>query len=136
VIIASDSPRTQETALLLTGIQPVIDTRAGFLMASANQSDLLNNQAKLNPLGFVGALYEMQDLRVDVEKKAGELVDLINETLDNLSPNENALIVTHEITMVPAEQLLNNQKVELPIKGVPYLGGYIVEEDKKVTNFD
>lgn len=135
VVVASDSLRTQETALLLTGIQPPAETRAGFLMASPSQSDLLNSQAKSHPTGFVGALYDMQDLRGDVEKKAQELVDLINEILAKLGPDENALIVTHEITMVPARQLLNNEKVGLPIKGIPYLSGYIVDEDKKVIDF-
>lgn len=132
VVIASDSARSQETALLLTGIEPIVDTRAGFLMASSAQSDLLNSQAKSNPLGFVGALYEMKELGVGVEAKARELVELINETITNLGQDENALIVTHEITMVPTQQLLNGKQVGLPIKGVPYLGGYIVGEDKKL----
>lgn len=131
-IIASPSARTQETAELLTGTQPHIDVRAGHFVGTAEQSELLKLQAQLHPLGFTGALFDTPEVQVDVRKVAENFVVLLRETLENLPDHERALIVSHDITIVPAEQLLRGQNMGTSVKTFAPLSGYIVNEKGEV----
>lgn len=131
-IIASDSPRTQETAFLLTGIHPQVDLRAGYFKTSQEISDAINKEAQVNPNGFTGAYLANSDIKEKVIKKASGLVDLIYDILNKLGTEEKALIVSHDITLVPTARLLN-QKVS--VQSFKYLSGYIIDEDKNFTLF-
>jgi len=132
IVIASDSPRTQETATLLTGISPKIDSRAGYFNAPKEVSDEINKQAKLNSNGFAGAYLSNKEIEGEVIKNAVGLLDLIFETLKKLDANERALIVSHEITIVPAAKLFTKNNT---IQSFSYLSGYIIDENKKLTPF-
>jgi broad specificity phosphatase PhoE len=132
IVIASDSSRTQETAQFLTGVDPQIDMRAGFYDAPKKTSDEINIQAISNPFGFTGAFLGNEEIQDKIIEKAQELVNLIFETLDNLNTNENALIVSHDITMVPAVKIITNK---LTVQSFKYLSGYIIDGDKKLTLF-
>lgn len=129
LVIASDSARTQETAELLTGINPIVDLRAGFFTATTQQNVVLNEMAKTNPYGFTGAFLELQEIEVNVREKAQGLVSLVKELLIKLEPDAKALIVSHDVTMVPAEELLDG---EIKVGTFPYLGGFIVDELGKI----
>lgn len=136
IVIASNSTRTQETARLLAGVEPTIDTRAGHFMGTPEQSALLNERAKSHPLGFTGALFDTPEVRDDVKKKAEELIELIQEVRRKLDDDGKALIVSHDITIVPAEQLLTHTPLGTPVKTFNPLSGYIVNEDDEVTLFN
>lgn len=132
IIIASDSLRTQETAILLTQKNPIVDTRAGFYNSPKEISEKINIQAKTNPAGFTGAYLENQSIRNEVNNKAKELINLIFETLEKLQPDEKALIISHDITMVPAAKLLTSK---FNTKTFQYLSGYIIDENKEFTPY-
>lgn len=136
IVIASNSKRTQETAQLLTGVEPTVDARAGHFMGTPEQSILLNERAKTHTLGFTGALFDTPEVKEDVTKKAQELIDLIHEVISKLDDGGKALIVSHDITIVPAVQLLAHQQIGTPIKTFNPLGGYIVNENDGLTLFN
>lgn len=135
LVIASDSPRTQETALILSGRKAAVDTRVGFFNATAKQSEILNKQAESHPFGFTGALLDTKELEVGVEAKAEDLVDFIFKTIEGLGPEGKALIVSHDITMVPAANLITNNSISGPLKTFPFLGGFVVDEARKISPF-
>ena len=135
LIIASPSSRTQETARLLTGNEPEVDTRAGHFMGTPEQSDALNYAARLHPLGFIGALYDTPELKEDMIKKAQELVDLIHEASEKVTPNGKAVIFTHDIQMVPAKQLLDGREIGTPVETFDPLSGYIVNDKGEITYY-
>jgi len=126
LVIASDSPRTQETAELLTGTKPQIDHRAGYFSAPKKISEEINKNALIHPLGFVGAYLENEDISEEITKKAWGLVNLVHEILERLNREENALIVSHEITIVPAGKLFIK---EFNLSSFEYLSGYTIDED-------
>jgi broad specificity phosphatase PhoE len=129
LIIASDSPRTQETAILLTKIKPIIDSRAGYFNAPKEVSEEISIQSKSNKAGFTGAYLQNEAIREEVIAKAEGLIELIFETLEKLEPNENALIISHDITMVPAEKLLTKN---FNTQSFNYLSGYVVDENRQL----
>lgn len=133
IVIASDSPRTQETATLLTGSKPTIDARAGFFQASPEQNFFINKQAESHPFGFTGAYLEYEDIKEEILNKARKLVDLIYETLERLGTDDKALIISHDITMVPAEKILTRKKPYT--KTFNYLNGYIIDENKGLIRY-
>ena len=130
IVIASESPRTQETAVLLTSVQPTIDKRAGFFNAPKEISDEINRQAATNPAGFTGAYLANNEIKEDVSNQAKQLEELVYETLEKLGSNEKALIISHDITMVPAEKLLTDKH---GTESFDYLSGFIVDQDKRYT---
>ena len=132
IVIASDSLRTQETAALLTGVAPMIERRAGYFNAPKEVSDEINIKAISNPHGFAGAYLSNKKIEREVIKNAKGLLDLIFETLKELDDDEKALIVSHEITLVPSVQLFTKDKT---IQSFAYLSGFIIDENKKFTLF-
>lgn len=129
IIITSDAPRTQETAFLLTGSKSQIDIRAGYFNAPQQINEAIHTEALRHPFGFVGAYLDNVDIAEEIVKKAHGFVDLIHETLSSIDEEEKALIVSHEITMVPAAKLFIK---ESDIKSFKYLSGYIISENNNL----
>lgn len=74
------------------------------------------------------------DSRANIEHDSGEeLIALIKETVLALKDNENALIISHQPTMIPAYLKLSKKK-ELSLHFGP-LGGFLVNEKKEVRLF-
>ncbi len=132
-VVSSGSKRVQETALLATGEQPVVDARAGFYMATQEKSDLLNKVAKENNISFLEAVVKLNDPEVlaGVELKAIELNTLINETLTNMNDGESALIVSHDLSISPAMRQRG-----IPLESIPFLSGYIIDEKGSIQTFN
>ena len=130
VVIASDSPRAQLTAQLLTGKDPVVDSRAGFYMASQQKSDDINRLSVEQGLSFLEAAQLYQDAEVldGIDAKATTLNQLIVELLRTLGENEKALIVSHDLSISPAMA----QK-GIPLESIDPLEGYIVDENGTIT---
>lgn len=132
IVIASDSPRTQETAALLTGLQPQLDIRAGYFNAPQQIGKEIDREALTNLFGFTGAYLANKEIEKNVTTQANALIALIYETLNKLSLNENALIVSHDITLIPAIRILDKK---LTIQSFKYLSGFIINEDKMIQLF-
>jgi broad specificity phosphatase PhoE len=128
LVIASGSHRTQGTAKILTSIDQKIDARAGYFQTSLEQNLIIDKMARQNPLGFTGAYLDNEGIRENVKEKAKGLIELINETLNKLKDGQNALIVSHDITMVPAEQIMKHKEVGVNNKSFKYLSGFSVDE--------
>ena len=135
IIVASDSPRTQETAFLLTGTRPAIDARVSFYQAPPDQSASILTQAPQHPLGFTGAYLDTQNIKENVIRKARGFITMINETLDKLEDGQKALIVSHDITMVPVKQLLDHQEIGMNNKSFEFLSGFIVDDKNNIRLF-
>lgn len=132
-VISSESQRVQETAYLVTGDQPVVDSRAGFYMANPEKSDLLNKISKENNISFLEAVVKLNDPEVlaGVDTKASELNNLIEETIDTLSDGESALIASHDLSISPAMRQRG-----IPLESIPFLSGYIIDEDGNIQIFN
>lgn len=125
-VIASDSERARLTAQLLTSVEPVIDVRAGFYMATQEKSDAINTLANERNIPFLEAVSEFNDTEVlaGVASKARELDELINEMLNGLDEAEKGLIVSHDLSISPAMSLRG-----IPLESIDYLSGYIIREE-------
>jgi broad specificity phosphatase PhoE len=128
-VISSNSDRAQLTAHLLTGIDPVIDIRAGMYMATPEKSDAINQLAAAHGLTFLEAIEKYQDKEVidGTNNRANELNELISELFDKLKENEKALIVSHDLSIIAAM----TKKNVLPALISP-LEGYILKEDGSI----
>ncbi|PIN79793.1 hypothetical protein COV16_02290 [Candidatus Woesearchaeota archaeon CG10_big_fil_rev_8_21_14_0_10_34_8] len=77
-----------------------------------------------------------QDERANVEYSTGtQLVNLITETVQNMRDGEKALIVTHEVCLSPAMQILENVPSINTISFKP-LTGFIVNQNLQVKEFN
>ncbi len=132
-VISSESKRVQETALLATGEQPTVDARAGFYMATQEKSDLLNKITRDNNISFLEAVVKLNDPEVltGVDAKATELNNLINETLINMNDGESTLIASHDLSISPAMRQRG-----IPLESIPFLSGYIIDEQGKIQTFN
>jgi len=132
-VISSESKRVQETALLATGEQPIVDDRAGFYMASPEKSDSLNKIAKENNISFLEAVVKLNDPEVlaGVDAKATELNNLINETLASMSDGESALIASHDLSISPAMRQRG-----IPLESIPFLSGYVIDEKGNIQTYN
>ena len=132
-VISSESKRVQETALLVTGEQPIVDARAGFYMATQEKSDLLNKITKENNISFLEAVVKLNDAEVlaGVNSKATELNNLINETLNTMNDGESVLIASHDLSISPAMRERGK-----PLGSIPFLSGYIIDEKGSIQAYN
>lgn len=133
VVIASNSPRTIETAALLTGKTPVTDDRAGYYDTTQEVSGSIAKLAAERSLTFLEAasVYNDGELVDGIQAQAAGLNSLADETLAGLSDGETALVVSHDMTMTPALVLRGEQP---PV--INYLSGYILREDGMLLPFE
>ena len=84
---ASDSPRSIITAELVSGTKPLVDSRAGFYLASPEKSDALNVIDQEQNISFLetGKLSNDDEVIAGVRAKAAELNSLIDEILNELA---------------------------------------------------
>lgn len=131
-VISSDSKRTQETALLITGREPIIDSRAGFYMANPEKSNGLNRISQERDIPFLEAVIVLNDSEVlaGVDGKADQLNALIKELFAEIPNGAKAIIVSHDLSISPAMR-----KRGLPLESIPFLSGYIIDESGKISAF-
>lgn len=122
-IISSDFDRTIMTAKLLTGEGPEIDHRAAYAMTSAEISEEINTLAQERNISFLDAARQYNDPEVlsGIDDQAHILNIMIDELLEELAENEKALVVSHDLTIVPAMSLRG-----MPGESIEPLSGYIV----------
>ncbi|HYH75148.1 MAG TPA: histidine phosphatase family protein [Candidatus Saccharimonadales bacterium] len=133
VVIASNSPRTIETATHLTASEPLRDGRAGYYQTAQEVSAGISRLAAEQSITFLEAaeLYNNGELADGIRAQAAELNDLIDETMGRLSDGEKALVVSHDMTMTPA---LVQRDQPRPL--VNYLSGYVIRDDGAVSLFE
>ncbi|HSA83918.1 MAG TPA: histidine phosphatase family protein [Patescibacteria group bacterium] len=135
LVITADRPRLTETALLLTGRDPQIDKRAGFVYTSSEQKERLSQQAKVHPMDHAGALFEFPEHKEHVGIIGNNLIELIKETFQKLPENGKALIVSQDGVMVAAERILQNKPYEKLESSYQPLEGYIIDYELNIKEF-
>lgn len=125
IIVSSLSSRTFLTASLLTDIVPMTDSRAGYYTTTEEVSTAIGELATSRGITFLDAAntYNGGELQDGIKQQAQGLNALIDETFQFLGPDKKALILSHDMTIVPAMALRG-----LPAESVPYLGGYIIDD--------
>jgi broad specificity phosphatase PhoE len=134
LIVSSDKPRAIETALLITGIEPVIDKRAGTPPFTAEQERQLHELGQNHPYGIAGVILDNPEYRVMIKVKGESLGNLIKETLKKLPKEGKALIISHDGVMVAAEGLLKNKSLDKAVKTYKPLMGFVVYEDGTIED--
>jgi broad specificity phosphatase PhoE len=129
-IISSDTSRTALTANLLTGEEPRIDHRAAFAMASPAMSNEINDLAAKRAISFLDAarLHNNPEVLAGIDGQAHALNALIDELFEEIPENEKALIVSHDLTIVPAMAFRG-----MSAESIDPLSGYIVRMDDETT---
>ncbi len=134
LIVSSDKPRAIETAILITGMEPVIDKRAGTPPFTSEQERQLHELGQNHPYGIAGVILDNPEYRVMIKVKGESLGNLIKETLKKLPKEGKALIISHDGVMVTAERLLKNKSLEKAEKTFKPLMGFVVYEDGTIED--
>lgn len=136
LVISSDKPRAQETAFLLTGVKPLVDTRAGTPPFTPEQEEELHKLGQTHTFGIAGVIFENPLYRQMIKQKGESLAELIKETINKLPENGSALIISHDGVMVAAYKVLSNGSFEAAEKTIKPLAGYEVNENLSLTDID
>lgn len=124
-VVSSGYARAMESAQLLSGQDPQVDERAGYPMAPQDVSDAINLLASQKGSSFLEAAHEYNDAMVlaDIRDQAHDLNGLIDELLAKIADGQFALIVSHDITIVPAVTQRG-----LPFASIEPLDGYVIRQ--------
>jgi broad specificity phosphatase PhoE len=133
IVTASTVPRTIETATLATGREPIIDSRASFYTSTQEVSADIRRLATERSITFFEAadMYNGGALADGIHSQAVKLNELLDETLERLNDSENALVVSHDMTITPAMALRGQ-----PRQSISYLSGYVIARDGAIKVFD
>lgn len=134
LIISSNKPRAVETAELLTGLKPIVDTRAGTPPFTPEQEHTLHELGEKHAFGIAGVILDNPQFRVMIKPQGEKLVQLIKETLNKLPANGKALIISHDGVMVTAEKILKNKPLNKAEKTFNPLQGFKVHEDGTIED--
>ena len=69
LIFSSDKPRAIETAILITGMKPIIDKRAGTPPFTPEQEIQLHEFGQKHLFGIAGVILDNPEYRVMIKKK-------------------------------------------------------------------
>jgi broad specificity phosphatase PhoE len=123
-VVVSPSERTEVTARAIsTTVEPIIDERAGFAMASPELSEAINALAADEGISFLMAAIKYND--PEVMQGITDQAERFNELLDELLVKdiENILVVSHDLTIIPAMQTRGSS-----VTNIPYLGGFVLSD--------
>lgn len=134
LVISSVKPRAVETAQLLTGFHPVLDTRASGIPFTPEQEKDFHERGKQHPFGIAGLIFESLEFRPLIIQKGENLVALITETFDKLPKDGRALIISHDGVMVAADMILRHAQLTKAEKTYEPLQGFVVYEDQTVKD--
>ncbi|HYG84436.1 MAG TPA: phosphoglycerate mutase family protein [Verrucomicrobiae bacterium] len=133
IAISSPFGRTQETARLLSGLEPSVDERAGILKSPPEFSQRVAKLRKTDPFGVAGAIISIPELREPLRGQGQHLVDLTRETLSQLSDDQRALIVSHDGTIAAAEKVLTEASFDEIDHTYGELEGFRIDETMQIT---
>lgn len=132
IIITSNRPRVIDTAKLLTGKEPTLDERAGFVYSSKEQNEKLSQLAKLHPLNHAGVIFDSPEFKELADTIGDNLISLIKETLSKLPEDGKALIVSQDGVMTAAEMILENKPYQKLESSFLPLQGFVIDENFKM----
>lgn len=135
LVFSSPSGRAQQTAFELTGLSPVIDTRAALPVLTSGQHEVAVKVGAHHKYSYVGALFDIKEVRPVVKAKGQELVNLIKDTFQKLSDGQSAVIITHSWTMAPAKKIICKESFDTPPNDYGFVEGFIVDDSFHVTAF-
>lgn len=130
--ISSTFGRAQETAKLLSDLEPVVDERAGIAKSTPELRKQVAERRKTHPLGVVGAIISISELREPLRKQGEALKELIEEALSKLTDEQGALIVSHDGPIVAAEKVIKGEPFEDLDHTFGELGGFRIGEDMEI----
>ena len=133
-VISSDAARARETALLVAGVEPVVDARAGFYVPVEEHTRQIAQLAIGYNVDFVEAayLYGAGKFADGMNQQAASLNDLVDEVWGNLlEVDGQALVVSHSTTIVPAIA----ERLQQPRLALSNLTGYQIFEDGGIVGF-
>jgi broad specificity phosphatase PhoE len=122
-VVVSPSERTEATARAISTVEPIIDERAGFAMASPELSEAINALAADEGISFLMAAIKYNN--PEVMQGITDQAERFNELLDELLVKdiENILVVSHDLTIIPAMQTRGSS-----VTNIPYLGGFVLSD--------
>lgn len=135
MVITSDRERTKETASLLTGEEPYLDSRAGFFYFSKEQEEEVRSLAKSNPYSYAGVIFSDKKYQALAVALGENLLELIQETLEKLPKDGKALIVSQDGVMIAGEKLLLKKSFDKLERYFLPLQGFVVDEKLHTTIF-
>jgi broad specificity phosphatase PhoE len=137
IVYSSPSVRTQQTAEIIGGAKPHIEAAASVPQSPPEVRMQILERRNTHPLGIAGALFEAKEAHPALRLAGQALSRLIQQTLDELQENQNALIVSHDGTMVAAERILTNSDFTEPLKQTyDELEGFMVDENLQVKKIE
>ena len=135
LVISSNRDPTIETAKILSGKEPKIDDRAGELAMTEEQVSQFNEIRKTHPCGAIGALLAIPELHGPLKIAGEKLVSLIKEIFARLQGDGNALITSHEGTMIRAEKVIEGKDIKKPEKNYDEAEGFVIDENLNIKEF-
>ncbi len=133
--IASPQQRAVQTAGLITGLPVKSDSRASVPAFPEREVKRLGAIQQTHTLGIIGAIWEEPALIEDVRIAGTKLLDLVYEVMNELLPDQRALIVSHDGTMVGLEKLLRSESFDTVDHSFGPLEGIKVDEEFRLENF-
>jgi broad specificity phosphatase PhoE len=138
-VIAISSPlgRTQETAELLSDVEPKTDERASVPQIPQEFRPRAAELRKTHPEGVAGgALFSIPELREPLHKQGQALLELVKETLAQLPEGQRALIVSHDGTMVGMEKVLTGATFDEIDHTYGELEGFRIDGSMHLTGYE
>ena len=135
LIITTNSPRTQQTARLLTGKESIIDERVNPLPLTKEEIKVLAEKSKAQKYGMAGAILDTPTLVEPLKRRGKESVSLLHEILEKIAENQNALIISHDGVIVAAEKILKHEKFDKINNYYNPLEGIILNESLQIEKF-
>lgn len=130
-VYSSETNRAAHTAGLLSGIDPSIDSRAAYASAPIELVNAISDLANERSVSFLEAarLHGNEQVLAGIDNQAKILNAMVDATLAELAEGEKALIVSHDLTIVPAMEHrgLGSEPIEP-------LDGYIIVLDQGATS--
>ncbi len=137
LVIVSERNRTMQTAQILTDTEVRVDSRANPPKWGTDSIDRIRESQKTHRLGAVAAIWEDEKCVKLAKEASGRLLELIKEIFTQIGDGEQALIVSHDGTIVGLEKLLNDENFDIrPDHAFSELSGLVVTEDLTATLFN
>lgn len=134
VVLCGPAGRARETAQLLTGKQPQPDERAGIYTSPSQElSAHVAELRKTHPFGVAGAIISIPELRGPLRQQGEAMHDLVAETMQALPPDQRALIVSHDGTMVALEKVLAGEPFDTIDHTYGELQGFRINENLEIA---
>ncbi len=145
LVYASTARRTAETADILSGysarqgddnklLPAQVDTLACAPKIPREFKPQIDKERTAHALGVAGVVFEIPEAQTSLRIAGKALSMLVKQALDTMQDGQDALIVTHDGTMVAAERILTNTPMDTPLDhSYGPLDGFVVDDQLQVS---